>query len=189
MTEHWEHWVLPFWCYLASPAKSKQKISGSVFLLIYFVLRSWDSLVSLAASFFFWSRHVAWQKRLLGRLMRYLRSSVVEAVKNFARTPLPLDVYAKIVMLYSVNLVKFFSSVAVVLAETFFVLRVSSLADFLYMIRYPRIMPFWWFAGTGRQWMNRLVEVELSLATVRFCGGFEGTRDSKQTSRLIRNKQ
>ena len=83
--------------------------------------------------------------------MRYLRSSVVEAVKNFARTPLPFDVYAKIVMLYSVNLVKFFSSVAVVLAETFFVLRVSSLADFLYMIRYPRIMPFWWFAGTGRQ--------------------------------------
>ena len=39
------------WCYLASLAKSKQKISGSVFLLIYFVLRSWDSLVSLAASF------------------------------------------------------------------------------------------------------------------------------------------
>ena len=74
--------------------------------------------------------------------MRYLRSSVVEAMKNFARTPLPFDVYAKIVMLYSVNLVKFFNSVAVVLAETFFVLRVSSPADFLYMIRYPRIMPF-----------------------------------------------
>ena len=29
--------------------------------------------------------------------------------------------------------------------------------------------------------MKRLVEVELSLATVRFCGGFEGTGDSKQT--------
>ena len=27
--------------------------------------------------------------------------------------------------------------------------------------------------------MKRLVEVELSLATVTFCGGFEGTGDSK----------
>ena len=32
--------------------------------------------------------------------------------------------------------------------------------------------------------MKRLVEVELSLATVTFCGGFEGTGDSKTNKTL-----
>ena len=65
----------------------------------------------------------------------YLRSSVVETVKNLARTPFPFDVYAKIVMSYSVYLLKFFSSVAVDSADTFFVLSSSWLPDFLYNIR------------------------------------------------------
>ena len=46
------------WRYLASPPKNKQKISGSTFLLIHFLLRSSDTLVSLAAVFVS-SRHDA----------------------------------------------------------------------------------------------------------------------------------